>query len=485
MAEPQSVQGYIDQTPSWPDGTPTPSVPMTQMQWRIWTLATAGKFFEGLVVFMTGVALPLIVEEFGLSPAGKGLVSAATLAGIMIGAITLGGLSDTYGRRRMFVIEMLVFVVFLAGLTVAPSFGWLVFFLFGVGLALGCDYPTAHLVISESIPSRDRGKLVLGAFAFQAIGALVGTAVGYAILTFEPSLEAWRWMYATAIVPAAFVVVARLFVSDSGQWLVSRGRRAEAERELRRLLKRKPQYPKQVRLAGSDDSAHHSHHRRGRWSDLFSRKNRRATILASVPWFLQDLGTYGIGIFTPTILAHTIGHEITHAHNVSAIVARDLEGAKGAALVDTLLIVGILAAVLMSDRVGRIRLQVLGFLGCAAGLAMAALQSHLEEPARTMLLFGGFMLFNFMTNIGPNAQTYLLAGEVFPTHIRGKGAGFAAAFAKVGAVLTAFIFPVILAEAGTDVLLTGLVFTSLLGALITWWFRIETAGVNLEEIGRE
>lgn len=484
MTEPKSVQAYIDQTPSWPDGTPTPSVPMTQMQWRIWTLATAGKFFEGLVVFMTGVALPLIVEEFGLSPAGKGIVSAATLAGIMVGAVALGGLADVYGRRRMFVIEMLVFVIFLAGLTIAPSFGWLVLFLFGVGVALGCDYPTAHLVISESIPSRDRGKLVLAAFAFQAIGALAGTALGFAMLTFDPSLDAWRWMYATAIVPAAFVVFARLFVSDSGQWLVSRGRRAEAERELRRLLKRKPQYPKQVRLAGSDDPAHHSHHRHGRWADLFNRKNRRATILASVPWFLQDLGTYGIGIFTPTILAHTIGHEVTNAHNVSAIIARDLEGAKGAALVDTLLIVGIVAAVLMSDRVGRIRLQVLGFLGCAAGLAMAALQSHVEEPARTMLLFGGFMLFNFMTNLGPNSQTYLLAGEVFPTHIRGKGAGFAAAFAKIGAVLTAFIFPVILADTGTDMLLTGLVFTSLLGALITWWFRIETAGVNLEEIGR-
>jgi len=484
MAEPQSVQGYIDQTPSWPDGTPTPSVPMTQMQWRIWTLATAGKFFEGLVVFMTGVALPLIVEEFGLSPTGKGIVSAATLAGIMIGAVALGGLADVYGRRRMFVIEMLVFVIFLAGLTIAPNFGWLVFFLFGVGVALGCDYPTAHLVISESIPSRDRGKLVLAAFAFQAIGALAGTALGFVILTFDASLDAWRWMYATAIVPAAFVVFARLFVSDSGQWLVSRGRREEAERELRRLLKRRPQYPKQVRLAGSDDPAHHSHHRRGRWADLFNKKNRRATILASVPWFLQDLGTYGIGIFTPTILAHTIGHEVTNAHNVSALIARDLEGAKGAALVDTLLIVGILAAVLMSDRVGRIRLQVLGFLGCAAGLAMAALQSHVEEPARTMLLFGGFMLFNFMTNLGPNSQTYLLAGEVFPTHIRGKGAGFAAAFAKIGAVLTAFIFPVILADTGTDFLLTALVFTSLLGALITWWFRIETAGVNLEEIGR-
>ena len=396
----------------------------------------------------------------------------------------MGGLADTYGRRRMFVIEMLVFVVFLAGLTLAPSFGWLVFFLFGVGVALGCDYPTAHLVISESIPSRDRGKLVLAAFAFQAIGALVGTALGFAILTLDPSLDAWRWMYGIVIVPAAFVVFARLFVSDSGQWLMSRGRRADAERELRRLLKREPQYPKQVRLAELAGSPHRSHHRHGRWSDLFDRKNRRATLLASVPWFLQDLGTYGIGIFTPTILSHAFGHEIGNAHNVSALIARDLEGAKGAALVDTLLIVGILAAVLMSDRVGRIRLQVLGFIGCAAGLAMVALQSHVEEPARTMLLFGGFMLVNFMTNLGPNAQTYLLAGEVFPTHIRGKGAGFAAAFAKIGAVLTAFAFPVLLAETGTDILLTALVFTSLLGALITWWFRIETAGVNLEEIGR-
>ena len=487
MTDPQSVQDYIDQTPAWPDGTPTPSVPMTRMQWRIWTLATAGKFFEGLVVFMTGVALPLIVREFGLSPIEKGIVGAAPLAGIMVGAVALGGLADVYGRRRMFVVEMLVFAVFLVGLAISPGFPWLVFFLFGVGAALGCDYPTAHLVISESIPSRDRGKLVLGAFAFQAVGALVGTVLGYMILTADPTVGAWRWMYATVIVPAAMIVIARLFVSDSGHWLMSRGRRTEAEHELQRLLERTPRYPKQVHLAElvDPDSALHGHGgRRGRWRDLFNRKNRRATILASVPWFLQDLGTYGIGIFTPTILSHTIGHDITDARNVAGIVARDLEGAKGAALVDTLLIAGIIAAVLLADKVGRIRLQVIGFIGCAVGLGLAALQSHTEEPTRTLLLFGGFMLFNFMTNLGPNAQTYLLAGEVFPTRIRGKGAGFAAAFAKIGAVLTAFVFPVVLAEAGTDLLLAGLIVTSLLGALVTWWFRIETAGVNLEEIGR-
>ena len=486
MSEPQSVQGYIDQTPSWPDGTPTPSVPMTRMQWRIWLLATAGKFFEGLVVFMTGVALPLIVKEFGLTPLEKGVVTAAPLAGIMIGAITLGGLADTYGRRRMFVIEMLVFTVFLMALAVAPSFGWLVFCLFGVGVALGCDYPTGHLVISESIPSRDRGKLVLGAFAFQAVGALFGTAIGYLILANIPELGAWRLMYAVVIAPAVAIVIARLFISDSGQWLMSHGRRAEAERELQRLLEREPPYPKKVRLAeiAPASSRHGDAPRYGRWSDLFNRKNRRATILASVPWFLQDLATYGIGIFTPTILSHAIGHEITTAQNVAGVIARDIAGAKGAALVDTLLIAGILAAVLLADRAGRIRLQILGFVGCAAGLALGLLQTHVDEPWRTVLLFGGFMLFNFMTNLGPNAQTYLLAGEVFPTGIRGKGAGFAAAFAKVGAVLTAFVFPLVLDAAGTDLLLAGLIITSLLGALVTWWFRIETKGMNLEEIGR-
>jgi putative MFS transporter len=95
------------------------------------------------------------------------------------------------------------------------------------------------------------------------------------------------------------------------------------------------------------------------------------------------------------------------------------------------------------------------------------------------------MLFNFMTNLGPNAQTYLLAGEVFPTAIRGKGAGFAAAFGKIGAVTTAFLFPILLASIGTTALLYILVVTSILGAVITWSFRIETTGVNLAEIGRE
>src|SRR5262249_19399047 len=214
--------------PVWADGTSVDLTPMTAMQWRILVLAAAGKFFEGFVIVMTGVALPLIAAEFNLNAAQHGLVSAAGLFGILIGALFLGSLADRFGRKPMFIAEMFIFVVFLCLLVGAPllgvhSFALLVVCLFGVGLALGCDYPTAHLMISESIPSSDRGRLVLGAFGFQALGVLIGTAVGYLVLANMPQLGAWHWMYASAIIPALLVAAGRFFITESGHWLLSRG----------------------------------------------------------------------------------------------------------------------------------------------------------------------------------------------------------------------------------------------------------------------
>ena len=60
------------------------------------------------------------------------------------------------------------------------------------------------------------------------------------------------------------------------------------------------------------------------------------------------------------------------------------------------------------------------------------------------------------------------------------GAGFAAAFAKIGAVLTAFLFPILLVAIGIRFLLYGLIVTSLLGAAVTWLYRIETTGLSLD-----
>lgn len=480
----RSVQEYIDETPRWADATPVRYSPMTDMQWRIWWLAAAGKFFEGMVVFMTGVALPLMAGEFGLGAIEKGTIAAASLFGILIGATAFGGLADRYGRKEMFIIEMVLFGAFVVLLTFSPSYLVVVVALVGIGLALGCDYPTAHLIISESIPSRTRGRMVLGAFGFQAVGGLAGTAVGFLILFENPQIEAWRWMYASTLLLAVPVAVGRFFIVQSPLWLASRGRVEEAEAATLRLLQRDPAYPKEVvlRVAAGRDAIRHPALGKAPWSALFAGANRGRTILAAVPWFLQDLSTYGIGIFTPIILATLIGARIEHPRNIAELVQRDILATKGAALIDLLLIVGIVFAVALADRAGRIPLQIVGFIGCAVGLLLATLSLHIGGGLSGVLLFAGFMLFSFMTNMGPNAMTYLVAGEVFPTSIRGTGAGFAASFAKIGAVLTAFLFPTLLKDIGADLLLLILVGTSLLGALVTWLYAIETRGVNLEEI---
>ncbi len=480
MTAPRTVQDYIDERPTWSDGTALTSTPMTGMQWRIFGLASAGKFFEGMVVFMTGVALPLISLEFGLAPADKGLLTAASLAGILVGASALGGLADVFGRKRMFIVEMIIFTGFLIALTVSPNFPALVICLFGAGVALGCDYPTAHMVISESIPTSMRGRLVLSAFAFQAIGALTGTVIGFAILFENPDVTAWRWMYASAIVPALLVIAGRLYITESPHWLLYKGRIAEAEQATLRLLRRSPTYPTQVSLG---HLIHRASASASGYAALFNRKNRRATILASVPWFLQDLGTYGIGIFTPTILAAVIG-KTSDGTGLADTIHNDLLGIKGSALMDVLFVFGILVAIVLVDRVGRIKLQTIGFVGCAVGLLLAALSIRPHGDHIMALLFAGFMLFYFMTNFGPNSMTYLIAGEVFPTEVRGRGAGFAASFAKVGAVLTAFLFPILLKEIGTSALLYLLVGAFALGAVVTVAFRIETTGVSLEAIGQ-
>jgi MFS transporter, putative metabolite transport protein len=175
------------------------------------------------------------------------------------------------------------------------------------------------MIISENIPSISRGRLVLGAFGFQALGALAGTAVGWLVLSIVPDLSAWRWMYATAVIPALVVRIGRFYITESANWLLARGSIEPAQRAATRLLFRKPQYPSNIELAQHAVPAAEGQRQNRGFAALFAPRNRRATIFASVPWFLQDLGTYGIGIFTPTILAATIGTNESYLDSVHFI----------------------------------------------------------------------------------------------------------------------------------------------------------------------
>ncbi|WP_338429375.1 MFS transporter [Synechococcus elongatus] len=462
----KSVQSHIDETPPRP---------LSSMQWQIWSLAAMGKLFEGMVIFITGVAVPLIERDFNLSSALNGSVAAATLFGILIGASLFGNLADRYGRKFVFVVEMAIFTIAIALSAIAWNVSVLIFFLFCSGLALGADYPTAHIIVSESIPSRFRGRMVLGAFAFQSVGSLAGVLIGLLVLRVYPEVGAWHWMYAALVIPGFLVFLMRTKLPESPNWLVSRKRFELAHRAAKALLQRP------VAIAQTQSDEEKQNPRLG-YRKLLTPRYLRATVLASFPWFLQDLATYGIGIFTPTILATLF------TKNQPNFVFQDMIATEGSGLIDLFLLIGFAVSIPLVDKVGRIPLQIIGFIGCFVGLGIASLSAaSIPEghELKVLFIFGGFIIFNFMTNLGPNAMTYVLAGEVFPTEIRGVGAGFAASFAKIGAVTTAFFFPILREQIGTVSLLYGLAATSLLGALVTFLFRIEPNGRSLEELSEK
>src|SRR6266436_5345949 len=140
-------------------------------------------------------------------------------------------------------------------------------------------------------------------------------------------------MYASTILLAVPVLIGRFFIVQSPLWLMFRGRVEEAQAATERLLRRDPPYPKEVVLQHPE--ARDSHHAdKAPWSGLFHGTNLHRTILASVPWFLQDLGTYGIGIFTPTILATLIGASIAHPRNLAELIQSDILATEGAAFID-------------------------------------------------------------------------------------------------------------------------------------------------------
>ena len=221
---------------------------------------------------------------------------------------------------------------------------------------------------------------MLGAFGFQALGALAAPASATSCSSLDPTLDAWRWMYATAMFPACSSPLGRFFITESANWLHARGaHRPGGAARCSACCTASRNTPQNSAARATPAAGHETDDGKPRFAALFNGRNRRATIFASVPWFLQDLGTYGIGIFTPTILAAAIGNEPDHIRSVSDLISDDILAAKGAAMINVLLIVGIVFAVLLADRVGRIWLQVVGFVGCAVGLLIASFADRLHR----------------------------------------------------------------------------------------------------------
>lgn len=443
---------------------------MTPPHWRIWLLAAMGVFLDAFDLFIIGVAMPIIARDLGAGPALTGLIAAASPLGAIFGAAIAGHLADRLGRKLVFAVDLGMFVLFALLSALAPNVAILIGFRFLLGVAIGADYPISSSYVAELMPARLRGRLMVGALSFQAVGAVVGAGVGLLLLGLDAGGDGvWRWMLAAGVIPALVVLVLRRDAPESPRWAQEHGQFAEAEAITRRLTGQQVSVTAPVEAALPPRA-------------LFSPRFLRRTILALVPWFLMDLALYGIGLFTPTMLTLiNLGGE--SADGVQLWLARDIRATEGALVLDLFLVIGFVIALLTIDRWGRLILQKIGFLGMAAGLLIVAAGAMggagAENPA---LIIGGFALFNVLVNAGPNATTWTLPAELFPTSLRGSASGLAAAAGKLGAAVGIFFLPVLEDAWGLAPLMVGVAAVSLLGFAVTvlCGAGLETSGQALE-----
>jgi MFS family permease len=449
---------------------------MTALHRKFWLLAALGVMLDGFDFFIIGVANPLIQQGYGLSAALKGLVSAAAIVGAIVGAGFLGPLADRIGRRRIFKYDLVLFVVFSAACIFAWDIWSLIAFRFVLGIAIGLDYPISASYLAEILPAKARGRWLVGAFSLQAAGILLGALVGVVVLGLFPHVYSWRIMLGFGIVPALVIIWLRRAVPESPRWLAQNGGEAEAVRIGEALCG----HP----VAVTAVDRHREEERPEGWlaffqPRLFQRRMIRRTIFTAVPWFLMDIATYGVGIFTPTLLA-----SIAIAGPNPTFIANDIASTRGTAALDVFLVVGFVIAILYVERVGRVKLQLVGFAVMTASLCLLGVADGLPGGGEShlALVFIGFALFNTFMNAGPNATTYALPAEVFPSEIRAAGDGFAAACAKLGAALGVFLFPILTDDIGTSAVLFITAGACALGFVVTLIFRIEPRGRSLDEV---
>ena len=423
---------------------------------KVLALSGAGVFMDGYDLFIISVALLLIVPYFKATAFEISAISSAALLGAVFGAVFFGNLADRLGRKRLYIIDLLFFVVFAAASAFAQNVWELVLFRFLLGIGIGADYPISASYIAEFVSNKHRGKLIASVFAFQGLGILSAVGVSIALIVLPFGADAWRWMLLSGVVPAMIALTARTGMPETPRWYLSHGKPEEARKVMSNFFGY--QVPEE-RLEVVTE--------RVSVRELLLSPYAKRVLFTSVSWFLVDVGVYGIGILTPTLIASIYGG--SKPVLASAITTGELYIFAG---------FGYLSAIALIDKVGRKPLQIIGFLGMAVPLLLAVVL-HASSLDALVVLFGAFYI---LENLGPNTTTWIYPVELFPTRLRGTGHGIAATVGKIGAVVATFFLPLVLLTVGRAEMLEIVSLACFLGAGITLYLGTETKRISLEDV---
>lgn len=402
-------------------------------------IALGGIFIDAYDFTSLAFGLPDIATEFALSPAAAGVVGASIMVGALIGAFLGGYLVDRLGRYKMFMADMLFFVVAAVGCALAPNVETLTVFRFLMGFGIGLDFPVALAFIAEYTALKGRGGRVTlwQPMWYAATGTSFAVLLPLYFLVPEANHDMlWRWAVGFGAVPALVVMaVRRKYMDESAAWAAKRGNLPQAVEILRR------RFDADVVLA-DDWEAEREPETKPSLSGfvtLFSQKYRRRTILAGVVGASQSMQYYAVGFFLPVIVASFFSTD-----RLTLIIVP---------LLFNLLfgVTGGFAGVGLSERLGSWKLATSGFAVCLVALVLLATLGQPEGTTAVVAAAALLGLFVFFHAYGPGAQGMTLATTSYPTSLRGTGSGFGQATLRIGSTISLLLFPTLNEALGSDV----------------------------------
>jgi len=427
------------------------------------TLFTTGMgvFTDGYDLSSIGLVLPLVLATFGfakLTGLQSGLLAGSALVGAAVGALIFGALAQR-GRKKFYGLDVTVMAIMAAAQAFAPNLWSLIFIRFLLGIGIGADYVLSPTIMAEHANRRDRGKKIgLGFGVMWPTGAAVAALVSLLLgaLHVDPGLR-WRLVLAFGCVPAISVLYLRRKMPETARYL-SRlaGDQASATEVVRRI-------------SGAPPATSPLLDRR-EWQEVFSR-HARPIFGAALLWLLFDIVVYSGILFGPSLIAQGLGLAPTTFSLITSFV---------------FVIPGALIGVAMIDRIGRKQLQTWGFIGAAIllGLFAGLHDEAMAMPALGMLLFG---LYSLLITAGPStvAGAGILGVELSPTRIRTIGQSVTVVGGRIGASISAFLFPLLFGVLGETGVIWLLAAVSIVGAICTMLLIPETAGRSLEDINAD